>query len=184
MPAATQYVSSLPGSFSVDLLRLRSPAPAPLAQAVPGGQVLDSGRLGNDSVKGVRLDLRRPTWLVLGESYNTGWQASCNGRSLGAPQVIDGYANGWLAPIGCRSVSFSFAAQSAVNLSYVVSGLVVAALALLLIFTRPPHKPSADSSRTRSWYAFPQWTPALKQRYSTLRRCAVSFILDPSGMAA
>jgi hypothetical protein len=165
MPAGTQFVSSLPGSFSVDLLRLRSPAPAPapLPQAVPGGQVLDSGTLGNDSVKGVRLDLRRPTWLVLGESYDTGWQASCNGRSLGTPQVIDGYANGWLAPIGCRSVSFTFAAQSAVNLSYVISGLVVAALVLVLTFTRPPRQPSAEVDPVLDLAAAPRRRLALRQ---------------------
>jgi arabinofuranan 3-O-arabinosyltransferase len=37
-------------------------------------------------------------WLVLGQSLNTGWHASINGHDLGAPQLVDGYANGWLIP--------------------------------------------------------------------------------------
>jgi arabinofuranan 3-O-arabinosyltransferase len=37
-----------------------------------------------------------PFWLVLGQSHSLGWKATVNGRSLGPPTVIDGYANGWL----------------------------------------------------------------------------------------
>ncbi|HEY3728102.1 MAG TPA: alpha-(1-_3)-arabinofuranosyltransferase family protein [Solirubrobacteraceae bacterium] len=144
MPAGTQYVSSLPGIFSVDLLRLRSPAPAPLPAPSAGGQVLAAGSIGTDDLTGVRVHLVKPTWLVLGESYDTGWQATCNGRSLGSPRIIDGYANGWIAPAGCRSVSFSFAPQSGVNISYVISGVVGVLLALLLIFTRAPRAPAAE----------------------------------------
>jgi arabinofuranan 3-O-arabinosyltransferase len=140
MAAGTQEVGSLPGSFSVDLLRLHSPAPAPLPApaSASGGRLLSAGRLGNDSVSGVRVDLTRAAWLVLGESYDTGWQARCDGRSLGAPQLIDGYANGWVAPAGCRNVSFAFSPQSTVNLGYVVSGVVALVLLLLLIVVRPP----------------------------------------------
>ena len=143
MGAGTQDVGSLPGSFSVDLLRLRSPAPAPLAAnaSASGGRLISAGRLGNDSVSGVRVALTRPTWLVLGESYDTGWQARCGGRSLGAPQLIDGYANGWVAPAGCRDVAFAFTPQSTVNLGYVISGVVALALGLLLIVVRPATRP-------------------------------------------
>ena len=38
-----------------------------------------------------------PFWMVLGESTNAGWHAiSRRGRTSGTPQLIDGYANGWL----------------------------------------------------------------------------------------
>lgn len=154
MPAGIRYVSVLPGRFSVNLLRLHSAAPKPIPASAGGGQVLDPGRIGRYDVNGVRVSLSRPSWLVLGESFDTGWQASCDGRSLGAPQVIDGYANGWLAPAGCRRVSFLFGPQVGVNESYVVSAVVVALLALLLIFARPPRvaedparRPVLDSRR-------------------------------------
>jgi arabinofuranan 3-O-arabinosyltransferase len=42
-----------------------------------------------------------PFWLVLGESLSSGWRASiAGGRSLGAPQLVDGFANGWYVPGG------------------------------------------------------------------------------------
>ena len=144
MAAGAQTIGSLPGTFSVDLLRLRSPAPAPLAAAAATGRIISPGRLGTSTVSEVRLDLQRPTWLVLGESFDSAWQATCDGRSLGAPQVIDGYANGWIAPAGCRTAAFVFGAQSSVDLSYVISGLAAVVLALLLIATRPPRAAIPD----------------------------------------
>ena len=39
----------------------------------------------------------KPFWLVLGQSLSPGWQAKADGiGSLGKPQLVDGYANGWL----------------------------------------------------------------------------------------
>ena len=38
----------------------------------------------------VRVRVDGPAWLVLGESFNRGWRASCDDRDLGAPQVVDG----------------------------------------------------------------------------------------------
>jgi arabinofuranan 3-O-arabinosyltransferase len=116
------------------------------------------GRVGDSSVDGVKVALTAPSWLVLGESFDAGWQATCNGRSLGAPQVVDGYANGWLAPAGCRRVAFTFGPQSGVNKSYVVSAVACALLLLLLLvgaFRRPtrpapsprPPDPAAPSDR-------------------------------------
>ncbi len=138
MPAGIQYINALPGSFRVDFMRLRSPAPVPPAPAAGPGQVLTPGTIGHNTVSGVRVALKAPAWLVLGESFDTGWRATCNGRSLGPPLVIDGYANGWLAPAGCQRVSFYFAPQTGVNRSYVISAVIVALLALLLIVVRPP----------------------------------------------
>jgi arabinofuranan 3-O-arabinosyltransferase len=40
----------------------------------------------------------RTNWLVLGESLNQGWHATINGHDLGAPHLVDGYANGWIVP--------------------------------------------------------------------------------------
>jgi arabinofuranan 3-O-arabinosyltransferase len=40
----------------------------------------------------------QPYWLVLGESINQGWHATIDGHDLGAPRLLDGYANGWLVP--------------------------------------------------------------------------------------
>ncbi len=37
-----------------------------------------------------------PFWLILHESLSDGWHATIKGVDLGAPTMIDGYANGWL----------------------------------------------------------------------------------------
>ncbi len=37
-------------------------------------------------------------WLVLGQSLNAGWHAVIGGHDLGAPSLVNGYANGWLLP--------------------------------------------------------------------------------------
>ena len=142
MGAGVQRISSLPGPFSVDLLRLSSPAPSPVAPPVSGGRVVDPGHIGQSSVTGVRVALNGPSWLVLGESFDNGWRATCDGRSLGAPRVLDGYGNGWLAPAGCKQVSFQFAPQSGVNKSYVVSA-VAAALILLFLIVGAMRRPAA-----------------------------------------
>ena len=95
---AFQGSARCPAPFSVDLLRLRSPAPRPGVRPAGGGMVLDPGQLGPSSLTGVRVALAGPSWLVLGQSFSHGWRATCDGRSLGPPQPIDGYANGWPAP--------------------------------------------------------------------------------------
>ncbi|MEO8967413.1 MAG: alpha-(1-_3)-arabinofuranosyltransferase family protein [Solirubrobacteraceae bacterium] len=134
MRAGVARVRSLRGPLSVDTLRLRSPAPHPVPVPASGGTVLSSGDLSPSDVSGVRVALRGRSWVVLGESWDHGWRATCDGRSLGAPQVIDGYANGWLAPAGCRRVAFSFGPQSGINESYLVSAVAAALMLLLLAF--------------------------------------------------
>ncbi len=131
MPAGVEEIRALPGLFSVDLLELRSPvAPPP---QVGGGVVTNPGSVGTSSLTGARVALRGPSWLVLGESFDAGWRATCNGRSLGPPTTIDGYANGWRAPASCRRVAFTFAPQAGVNESYVISAVCCAAMLILLL---------------------------------------------------
>ena len=58
---------------------------------------------------GVRVAAHGASWLVLGQSYDPGWQAICDGHSLGVPVALEGYANGWPLHHGCSHLSFSFA---------------------------------------------------------------------------
>jgi hypothetical protein len=134
LAAGVQEIRALPGAFSVDLLQLSSPAPAGLPPAAGGGVVTRAGSVGTSSLTGSRVKLTGPSWLVLGESFDQGWRASCGGRSLGAPVTIDGYANGWIAPATCTSPNFQFAPQSGVNESYVISAICCAAMIALLGF--------------------------------------------------
>jgi arabinofuranan 3-O-arabinosyltransferase len=119
-------------------MRLRSAAPAPLAHVARlAGRVTDPGTMGRGSYYGVRATVSEPSWLVLGESYNRGWDAECNGRSLGKPSVVDGFANGWRVEPGCTKVSLTFGPQRAVWWGYAIGALACLLLLVLLIVRRP-----------------------------------------------
>jgi arabinofuranan 3-O-arabinosyltransferase len=126
-------LSSAVGGLLVDLLRLRSPAPDPSPPAARAGRVLAGGSDGPGSYEEVRVEMPERGWLVLGESFNRGWRASCDGRSLGEPRVVDGFANGWLAPRGCREVEIGFAPQRFVWLGYALGGLACLLLLALVV---------------------------------------------------
>ena len=97
----------LPSGWSIDQLTLASGAggtAGTLASTVGGRSAPSTGRvdvLGADrtswtvSVSGTGS----PQWLVLGQSLSSGWTATVDGgSSLGSPQLIDAYANGWYLP--------------------------------------------------------------------------------------
>jgi hypothetical protein len=154
LPAGPTELRAPAGVFEPYLLRLSSPVAH--AAAPPPGRVLDTGSEGFGSHDHVRVSLTRPALLVLGESYNRGWRASCNGHSLGAPFVVDGYANGWRAGRGCTDVSFQFAPNRVLYVGYGVSALACLALLALLIVRRPrpglrPGGPLPEDLDSRGW---------------------------------
>jgi hypothetical protein len=188
MAAGIREVRALPGVFSVDLLQLHSAAPAagagaaPIgAAATPAGRVLNPGSIGNSSVDGVRVSLPQPAWLVLGESYNAGWRATCDGRSLGAPRVIDGYANGWLAPAGCSRVAFTFAPQSWAVISYVISGIVCAGLIVFLLVgllrRRRPGQPALAAPAPPPEILRATWPEPVRQPIELAWAAGISLVL-------
>ena len=76
---------------------------------VLGAPLDESGaavRITDSSPDSYDLDVRTdgtPFWLVLGESHSDGWEATADGQSLGTPQLVNGFANGWLVrPHGRR----------------------------------------------------------------------------------
>jgi hypothetical protein len=140
LPAARVALRVPSGVARPLTLRLRSAAPAPVVRAAAArlaGRVVDPGKMGRGSYDGVRVQVSEPSWLVLGESYNRGWRAECDGRSLGAPSVVDGFANGWRVEPGCSRVSLSFAPQRAVNWGYAIGALACLVLLVVLIARRP-----------------------------------------------
>ena len=135
LEAGTQQLVVAPGPLAVDELQLSSPAPPPSGAVAGGGRLLAAGTSGRGSYDHVRVDVNGPSWLVLGESYNRGWQAFCNGRQLGAPVPIDGYANGWPVSSGCRQVRFAFAPNRLAEIGYLISA--VAGLGCLILLLVP-----------------------------------------------
>jgi len=81
-----------------------------------------------------------PFWLILGESDNAGWTATTDdGVDLGAPRLVDGFANGWLVSpekSGTMLVQLRWNAQSVVWIGMTLSIVAVLACAALLWFMR------------------------------------------------
>jgi hypothetical protein len=120
------------GSVAVGTLTAPpAPAPAPSVRVV--SQSTTVVRLRVDGV----TPATRAFHLVLGESLNGGWRASVDGGpSLGAPELIDGFANGWtLDPAaagsglrgGTLSVTLRWVPQHAVWAALIVSAAALAA---------------------------------------------------------
>jgi arabinofuranan 3-O-arabinosyltransferase len=153
VPAGDTYLRSGPGTIMrADLLRLYSPATAPLgAAATQAPAVLASGHGQDGRRDGVRLALHGPTWLVLAESYSRGWRAWCTdarGResALGSPQPVDGYANGWQVGSNCVAARFRFAPQALATASYwltILAALIVAGGLAAGLRTRRPGRARA-----------------------------------------
>jgi arabinofuranan 3-O-arabinosyltransferase len=78
-----------------------------------------------------------PFWLVLGQSFNPGWTATAGGEDLGAPTLVNGYANAWLvdadAEGGDVAVALEWTPQRAVWGAMALSGLGVLVCLVLLV---------------------------------------------------
>ena len=109
-----------------------------LEQPDAHGRVVDAGDPERGSRDDVRLDVRQPSYLVLGESYNEGWRAECDGRDLGEPRPMQGFANAWPVEPGCRDVSLAFAPNRLLPPAYLLS--LLACLALIAVLVRRPRR--------------------------------------------
>jgi arabinofuranan 3-O-arabinosyltransferase len=139
LPARTVALHLPSGDLRPLVLRLDGPPTAAIQAAATGasGSVLDPGKMGRGTYKDVRVEVHAPSWLVLGESYSRGWQAKCDGHSLGEPRVVDGFANGWHVSPGCHDLSFAFAPQRAVWWGYGIGALAILVALAVLLFRRP-----------------------------------------------
>ena len=133
LPAGRATLDGLDAPLRADGVRLRSAAPAPRPAAPWSGRVVDAGRQTDAGRDGVRVTATGPSWLVLGESYDRGWRATCDGRDLGVPRPMQGYANAWPVAAGCRAVRFAYAPQRLALAGYVVSAIGCLALLLVLL---------------------------------------------------
>ena len=157
LPARTTLVTAPRGPWLLDNVRLRSPAPAGLPAATGSGTVVDPGTPGRQTWSGVRLATRGSTWLVLGIGFSEGWRATCDGRDLGAPVAVQGYANGWRVRGACARASFDYAPGRVVAVAAIVSLLAcLLALAFLVVRRRsrggrPALAAVGDAGETRAW---------------------------------
>ncbi|HEY1280836.1 MAG TPA: alpha-(1-_3)-arabinofuranosyltransferase family protein, partial [Acidimicrobiales bacterium] len=138
--------------IDIDRLVLDSPAPtgAPTRPAAPVVTVTGSTRVSYD----LRVDgATSPFWLVLGQSVNAGWHASVNGHDLGAPTLVDGYANGWrvdpAAGGGPLTITLDWTPQRLVWIALAITAFgVVACIVLVVVDRRRPPEPQTPPSST------------------------------------
>ena len=65
-------------------------------------------------------------WVTNGQSWDDRWQASVDGRSLGPPQVFDGYAAGWrVTDLRAHRLVIAYRPQRAVLPTVLISALVM-----------------------------------------------------------
>ena len=77
-----------------------------------------------------------PFWLVLGESANAGWDATVSEGSVGARQLVNGFANGWLVTprgAGTLTMELRWTPQRFVWLGLAVSVVAVLACVALVV---------------------------------------------------
>lgn len=171
LPAGSTVLRATDGrttGLDIDRVTLRSSAgglPA-IGRGTLRAEVADDGRSPTvevleqaDDAVGLRVSGARPEaplWIALGQSFNLGWTATVDGRDLGPPALIDGFANGWLiaAPASSFDVALEFAPQRRVDLALwfsAASALLCLGLAIrrpersLAVTVSPPEPLSAPS---------------------------------------
>jgi hypothetical protein len=121
----------------------RSPSGARVAVADQGATTYDLE---------VRSD-GSPFWLVLGQSHSEAWKATLSGgsggdRSLGAPRLVNGYANGWLVDpggAGTYEIRLRWTGQNLMWGAFAMSLLAILACIVVVVVTRRRRVPALDA---------------------------------------
>ena len=151
-------LDSAPGGAALAPLADGDAAPVPGTMATQRTSPLatPSVRVLASTATSAKLEVRDATrafWLVLGESLNSGWQATgSDGRSFGPPQLIDGYANGWyITPprSGMFVVTLDFAPQGTVVPAVIVSGATLVLCLFLGVVPIGPLRRRLSRGRSR-----------------------------------
>ncbi len=136
--------------FDIDQLALTSAAGGGTAPTVPPAPPSAPPSVVVASQTSTAMQLKvsgvtagaAPFELVMGQSLNAGWVATIDGHSLGSPQLIDGFANGWRVdpaglgaanPDGVATVDLRWAPQGRVDIGLLVSLLAILACLFLAI---------------------------------------------------
>jgi hypothetical protein len=166
-------LTGVPADFVVDDLRLLSDPPLAVVPASSTGRVISQGDAGRGKRSGVVIAAGGPSWLILGESFNRGWRAVCNGKDLGPPRPMQGYANGWPITGDCQTVDFTWSPNRLLPIAYVISlvGCLVLLGVLLLRRRRGPAAAVADVEPE----PLPGWT--VPERWPLGRALAAGVVL-------
>jgi arabinofuranan 3-O-arabinosyltransferase len=163
-------LSTTPGAatgIDVDRVVLRTPPADAPPTSPPTVEVRRTRTTRTATISGC------PTgcWLILGEGYNDGWEATMDGRSLGAPRQIAGGFNGWwlAGSTSARTVTMRWTPQRTMWAGLILAALGMIACAALVWRGRADGElPSIDPPRAL-------WPPA--PRTSTRRAVVAGGVL-------
>jgi hypothetical protein len=164
LDAGTHVLRATPGAlsgFDLDRITLDGDGAAPPTSPPPAPTVT-IGDVADTRIEASVGPADEPTWLVLEQSWNAGWTASADGDDLGAPVLIDGYANGWLLDPGGddRSIVLEWTPQRGVVFALWFSLLAGLGVIGLLVWTRRATQPAGlgepvDPDRPARWRTSP-----------------------------
>jgi arabinofuranan 3-O-arabinosyltransferase len=142
LSGGTHVVTTTPGfasGWNIDDVALTSTpggSSSKSAQIVPTAKVTDVHWINPVSMRAKVGAQSHPSWLVLNQSYSTGWQADLDGTSLGAPTLLDGGFTAWRLPASTHggTILISWTPQQTVDDALLASlvGLALVALCLVL----------------------------------------------------
>ncbi len=163
LPAGDVTIRTTPGAlsgFDLDRLVLRStgggePDPGTGALIAPRlPEARTTVRIDDHDRTAIDVDVaarQEATWLILSQSHNLGWRATLDGRDLGEPVLVNGYANGWVLPPGeAGRVELRWTPQRVVDLALGATVLGVAATVVLAL-KRPRRAGSTDPATDTAW---------------------------------
>ncbi len=153
-----ESTSGQTAGFDIDQLALASAAGGAAAPVSTGGQLpavpvsaTPPATVTSQTATTLHVDVdgvtpaTAPFVLVMGQSINAGWQATVDGHSLGAPTLVDGFANGWTVDPAALAgdlaggrlvVTLRWVPQRRVNVALIVSALTIAACLVLAFLPR------------------------------------------------
>ncbi len=106
-----------------------------------------------------------PYYLVLGQGYDSRWQATLDGQPLGPPRVIDGYSVGWrIADRGEHRIAVEFQPQRWASASLAASLASLALVVGLLVVPRRRRAARPDPAAPGPLPPAPAPAPALEDR--------------------
>lgn len=128
------------------------------AEPLPPAVLTERGRVSST----LQVQADRPFWVVSGQSYAGGWQATADGKDLGPPTLIDGYTSGWLVEPsgpGPVTVHIEWRPQRLVWVLLGLSAFGVVLCGLAIVFGRRRERPTPPLPARAGGPVMPELAP-------------------------